>query len=113
MSYLLHIHFDFDVPDPEHYFSQQAAEQLAKLPGLQWKIWAYNEEKKTASGFYLYADRRDAEIRAKLAVPHLESLPGLSNVTTTIYTVLEDLSIITRATLDTPANPSYPPDFEA
>lgn len=113
MTVLLHIQFDFDAEDPEHYFTTEAAEQLAQLPGLKWKVWAYNQDKKTGSGFYLYGDERDARIRAEKAVPHLQSLPGISNVTTRIYTVIDDLSRITRAPLDVEANPSYPEDAEA
>lgn len=119
MSVLLHIQFDIDpsAVDPkdgksvENLFPIEGAKKLNQLPGLQWKIWA-SDDTNHGSGFYLYATRRDAEIRAKLAVPHLNSLPGISNTTTTIYEILEPHSTITRAPLTGEANPSYPEGFE-
>ena len=112
MSVLLHIRFDI-TPEAVKLFTVEGAKKLDKLPGLQWKIWTTANDQTIGAGFYLYATKRDAQIRAKLAKPHLESLPGISNVTTEIYDILDDLSAETRAPLSTPANPSYPDDFEA
>ena len=119
MSVLLHIHFDFDPKTVnlndqksiENVFPIAGAEKLKSLPGLQFKIWGYDDHGH-GSGFYLYATRRDAQIRAKLAAKTMPTFPGIYNVTTTIYEILEPHSSITMAPLDIPANESYPDGFE-
>lgn len=113
MSVLLVIRFDVESADTTKNFNEDGAKKLAQLPGLQWKIWTANLHKNEGAGFYLYATRRDAEIRAKQAGPHLSALPGISNVTTEIYDIYEDWTRITRGPLDVEANPSYPEDIEA
>ncbi|MEK4760099.1 YdhR family protein [Viridibacillus sp. FSL E2-0187] len=111
MSVMLQIKFDLDTNKQGELFPIEGAKKLVELPGLKWKVWTVDEESGEGSGLYLYATRRDAEIRAKKAIPHLTSMNGVSNVTTQIFEILEEHSEITRAPLDVAANPSYGEEY--
>ena len=113
----LHISFDLDADiygdgkklDADMVastFPIEMAEEMAKLPGLIWKLWTSQAEECKADGFYLFSTREDAENRAAFAKKAFPRAPGLSNVKTEIHDVMEDLSRVTRAPIDLPANPS-------
>lgn len=105
MSFLLHIQFDFN-GDPSVTFPFDAAtKRINALPDLKWKIWALNNDVEGAtkgSGFYLYPTREAAEARAIEGKETLPHYPGVSNVTTTIWEVLDDYSLATHAPVNVP-----------
>lgn len=87
-------------------FPREDAEKMDKLPGLIWKLWCFKAEDNSGAGFYLFAERRDAEDRASYARHVFPRAPGLTEVETEIFDVMQDLTRITRGPIDLPANPS-------
>jgi hypothetical protein len=76
--------------------AEQAAPQLARTPGLLWKLWLLDEGGHQAAGVYLFVD--DHAARAFLDGPALDGLrkhPAISGLTARRYGVLADLSLIT------------------
>ena len=112
MSYLLHIRFDFHgktgnlQDDVAHTFPfETATNKMNALPNLKWKIWGLKTDDASrieACGFYLYPTKEAAESRAEEGRETLPHLPGVSNVTTTIWEVLDDYSLATHAPVDVP-----------
>jgi hypothetical protein len=79
-----------------HALAEHVASQLARTPGLLWKLWLLEEGGRQAAGLYLFAD--DQAARAFLDGPTLDGLrqhPAITGVTTRRYGVLADLSLIT------------------
>jgi len=98
---LLQINFNLNVPKNEY---EQAANSLvnefAKLPGLIWKVWILNEEKSEAGGIYLFENQAsmDDYLTGSLAKT-VTSHPALSNFSIKQFTVMNDLTKITRGPL--------------
>lgn len=84
--------------DPEQAAAMTAAaERLAQLPGMIWKIWSYDDEAQTALSVYLFDT--EANARAFGDGPLEASLganPGIGNIVVTYFDVDEGLSAITR-----------------
>jgi hypothetical protein len=79
---------------------RQAAETIAKVPGLVWKLWGYDDVEHTATSIYLF----DSESHARAwgdgpMVPALSAYPGIGNILVDYYDVDEELSAVTRAPL--------------
>ncbi len=98
-----------DVRRAERFFPEKTARDIARFPGLIWKIWAVNESGTHGAGFYLFDTEEHARLRAAYAEKFYPKTPGLSHVVCRIYQVLEDTSRITRAPIDLPANPGFKP----
>jgi len=84
--------------DPRDYQSRaaQIAPQLARLPGLCWKLWLLDPTSGGAAGIYLFSDA--AAAAAFLAGPALSSLrqdPAIADVSARSLGVLTDLSLTT------------------
>ena len=74
-----------------------AAEQLSGLPGLQWKIWIYDDAVGAAGGIYLFDTEKHARTWGDEMLPHaLAELPGTSEVDTRYFDIDERLSAVTR-----------------
>jgi hypothetical protein len=87
--------------DPEQARSfLAAAERIAELPGLLWKLWAYDDPEHLAESIYLFetGDHArawgDGPLRSALG-----SHPGISEIEVRYYDVDEQLSAVTRAPL--------------
>jgi Putative mono-oxygenase ydhR len=77
-----------------------AAEQLAGLPGLNWKIWIYDDSKQVAGAVYLFDSEEHARAWGDEALrPSLGRLPGISDIEATYFDVDERLSAVTRGPL--------------
>ena len=62
-----------DAEQAEHLLG--AAERISGLPGLQWKIWIYDDSNAVAGGIYLF----DTEERARAWGEKLaHSIPAVS-----------------------------------
>jgi hypothetical protein len=78
----------------------EAAEKIAGLPGLVWKLWGYDDSEHVAESVYLFdtADHArawgDGPMKAALG-----SHPGISDIEVRYYDVDEELSAVTRAPL--------------
>lgn len=77
---------------------RQAAEKIAGVPGLIWKLWSYDDDEHVATSIYLF----DSESNARAwgdgpMVPGLSAHPGISDVEIHYFDVDEELSALTRA----------------
>jgi len=77
-----------------------AAEKISGLPGLQWKIWIYDDSQKAAGGIYLFDTEEHARAWGDQALPSsLGRMPGVSGIEARYFDVDERLSAITRGPL--------------
>jgi Putative mono-oxygenase ydhR len=75
-----------------------AAEKIAGLPGLLWKLWGYDDDEHVAESIYLF--ETDEQARAWGDGPMKSALgshPGISDIEVRYYNVDERLSAVTRA----------------
>jgi hypothetical protein len=100
---LLHVTYDslFSPFDPSLRARLiRAAETIADLTGLVWKIWLYDEAGRMGAGLYLF--KTDAHARAwgdGALCSLLESLPGIRNVRIRYFDLEERLTALTHGQL--------------
>jgi hypothetical protein len=74
-----------------------AAERLAELPGLQWKIWIYDDCERLAGGIYLFDTEEHARTWGDEKLPaSLGRLPGVTDIEARYFDIDERLTAITR-----------------
>ena len=73
-----------------------AAEQISGLPGLQWKIWIYDDAAGAAGGIYLFDTEEHARAWGDEMLPHALAALGTSDVDTRYFDIDERLSAVTR-----------------
>jgi len=73
-----------------------AAERISGVPGLQWKIWIYDDSKQTAGGIYIFDSEEQARAFGDSLPESLGKLPGVSDIDRRYFDVDERLSAITR-----------------
>ncbi|MBV9472885.1 MAG: YdhR family protein [Solirubrobacterales bacterium] len=84
-----------DPEQAEHLLG--AAERISGLPGLQWKIWIYDDQRRAAGGIYLFDTEEHARRWGDEMLPNsLGRLPGVSEIEKRYFDVDERLSAITR-----------------
>lgn len=84
-----------------------AAEKIAGLPGLVWKLWAYDDAEGVAESVYLFESDEQARAWGDGPMkPALGSHPGISDIEVRYYDVDERLSAVTRAPVRAPAQAS-------
>ncbi len=84
-----------DAEQAEHLLG--AAERIAGLPGLQWKIWIYDDSHAAAGGIYLFDTEEHARAWGDKMLPaSLGQLPGVSEIEARYFDVDERLSELTR-----------------
>ena len=94
-----------DDPDQARSF-HHAAEKIAGLPGLVWKLWSYDDSAHVAASIYLFDSEEHARAWGDGAMkPSLGSHPGISDIAVSYLDVDEQLSAITRAPLFAPQPP--------
>jgi len=77
------------------------AELFSEIPGLLWKIWLLNKEKREAGGIYLFSDTEHADAyRQSLLFKKILLNPGYSNFSVKQFSVLEMPGIITNAPIE-------------
>ncbi|MGO9884289.1 MAG: YdhR family protein [Solirubrobacteraceae bacterium] len=87
-----------DAEQAEHLL--EAAERIAGVPGLQWKIWIYDNSQRAAGGIYLFDTDEHARAWGDQMLPNsLGRLPGVGEIETRYSDVDERLSAITRGPL--------------
>ncbi|HEX4760959.1 MAG TPA: YdhR family protein [Thermoleophilaceae bacterium] len=77
-------------------YQLSAAERISGVPGLQWKIWIYDDAKQAAGGIYLFDSEEQARAFGDTIPESLGKLPGVSNIDRRYFDVDERLSAITR-----------------
>ncbi len=73
------------------------ADPIAKTPGLEWKVWLFNEQNHEAGGVYLFRD--DASVNAYLngeIVAGLKKQPTIKDISAKVFDVEETLTHKTR-----------------
>ena len=100
-----------DLKRVEAFYDQKTMDELRDFPGLKWKVWAVSEDASEGSGYYLFEDRHEAELREKYARRYYWR-KGMLFARCQIHEVLENCSRYTRAPLDVPANPPATPAQE-
>jgi hypothetical protein len=83
-----------DAEQAEH--QRGAAERIAQAPGLQWKIWIYDDENQAAGGIYLFDSEEHARAFGDGIPALLEKLPGVGDIERRYYDVDEALTAVTR-----------------
>ena len=76
------------------------ADSIAKTPGLEWKVWLFNEQNHEAGGVYLFRD--EASVNAYLngdIVAGLKKQPTIKEISAKIFDVDENLTHKTRGPL--------------
>jgi hypothetical protein len=88
-----------DDPDQARGFLA-AAEKIAGLPGLVWKVWAYDDDAHVAESVYLFDNEAHARAWGDGPMkPALGSHPGIADIEVRYYDVDAELSAVTRAPL--------------
>ena len=98
---ILQVNFTFNLSrnDYENVVAP-LANDFAKVPGCQWKIWLMNEKENEAGGIYLFEDEKAVEqFKASPLVAGVLSHPALSNFVMKQFDILEDVSTVTHAPL--------------
>ncbi|HVL47108.1 MAG TPA: YdhR family protein [Candidatus Thermoplasmatota archaeon] len=74
------------------------APAIAELPGMRWKIWAFEESIREFQSVYLFENPASADRFARGdIIEGLRKDPNLSDVQVSTHAVLESLSRVTRA----------------
>jgi hypothetical protein len=98
---ILQVNFQYNFPLADlQAMTSGAAEPIAQVDGLLWKIWLLDEEQQTSGGVYLFENERAA--RAYAEGPILGSLqqhPAISDYSARLSGTIADLSKITRGPL--------------
>jgi hypothetical protein len=98
---VLHLRFKLRVPpDVLLAHSREAANIIASVEGLIWKIWIFREEESEMGGMYLFANREAAEAYVKN--PVIQAVcgnPAVVSHQSQLWDVESFLSALTRAPL--------------
>jgi hypothetical protein len=98
---ILQINYTYNIPRKEFEASvSPAAHDIAKVPGLRWKVWLVNEKENEAGGLYLFDD--EAHARMYLEGPIVAGLrehPNVSDVRVKQFNIMEAPSQLTRGPL--------------
>ena len=73
-----------------------AAERISGVPGLQWKVWIYDDENQAAGGIYVFDSEEQARAFGDGLPESLGKLPGVSGIDRRYFDIDEHLSAITR-----------------
>jgi hypothetical protein len=103
---LLQINFGLNVTPAEYkQIASAVADSFAKVPGLRWKLWILDEQKREAGGIYLFEDQRafDAFAASGLAKT-VATHPALKNVTMRVSDIMPEQTAVTRGPVASTAN---------
>lgn len=68
------------------------------MPGLQWKIWLMNEEKKEAGGIYLFSDKAAADrFKKSVMFRYISTSPEYVNFNAKQFGLLDVPGMFTAA----------------
>jgi hypothetical protein len=95
---ILQINFKF-TSSAKDYATMVAplADSIAKVTGLEWKVWLLNEQNREAGGVYLFKD--ETSLNAYLngdIVGAMKKQPTLKDISAKVFDVAEDLTHKTR-----------------
>jgi len=93
--------YNYSMPTEEFKkITSSVATKFLKIPGLHWKIWLMNEDRKEAGGVYLFESAPDLErfLNSTLFAA-LRNNTAISNLQTNTFGVAEATTVITGARL--------------
>jgi hypothetical protein len=97
-SVLVQVNYRFDMT-PEAYQGavEPYAEVVAAVPGLRWKIWLIDEEKREAAGIYLFEGTAQAQayLEGPILSPFLDN-PAIHDVTVKQSSIVDAPTAITH-----------------
>ena len=98
---ILQVNLKFSIPRQDLAAAWlDAAQPIADVPGLLWKVWLMNEAEHEAGGIYLFESKAAAEAYvAGPIVAALKSSPAISDISAKLFDVMEKHSAITRGPL--------------
>jgi hypothetical protein len=99
---VLHLRFKLRVrPHALLAHCREAANAIASVEGLIWKIWVSQEEEFEMGGIYLFANREAAEayLNHHPAIQAVRSNPAVVSAEAQLWAVENSLSALTRAPL--------------
>jgi len=100
MATILQVSFRYELA-PDRFAEEngpEVAARVAQLPGLLWKLWLHDADRRECVGVYRWVTRELAEQYANgPIVAHLRAAEGYTDVRTQLFEVLEEQSRITSA----------------
>jgi Putative mono-oxygenase ydhR len=98
---ILQVNMKFSIPRSDLAAAWlDAAQSIADVPGLRWKVWLMNEAEHEAGGIYLFESKAAAEAYvAGPIVAALKASPVVSNISAKFFDVMGDHSEVTRGPL--------------
>ncbi len=101
---ILQVNMKFNIPQKDLAAAWLgAAQPIADVPGLRWKVWLMNESEREAGGIYLFDSKAAAEAYvAGPIVAALKASPAVSNISAKLFDVMDEHSAITRGPLSSP-----------
>jgi hypothetical protein len=100
MVKILQINMNYDIPFKhlsDASLAREAAQQIANVKGLKWKVWIHNAEEKSLGGIYLFEDEASVKAFLDSEGEKMASSSALSNFSAKVFDVLPDHSKVTRA----------------
>lgn len=73
-------------------------ERMLTVPGLEWKIWAYDDASGEGAGLYLFADRASVDAYAPAMVAEMSTF--MPEVSAHVYDFHESATALTRGPVD-------------
>lgn len=100
---VLQINFKFNVSASDYEAAvAPLASEIAKVPGLLWKVWLMNEADSEAGGIYLFSDAQSVQdYLGSPIVAGIKSHPALTNITAKVFDTLSEPTRTTRGPLAT------------
>jgi len=81
----------------KEYEESQKPHKYAEMPGLKWKIYAFNDEKSMATGIYLFDDVQAMNYHMSYLRERADKSDHVSDLEMIVWDVQEALSKITGA----------------
>ena len=103
---IVQINFKYHMPQVEYKgMTEHAAQPIAEVEGLVWKIFLFNEATQEAGGHYLFENVAAAE--AYLNGPLITGLrqhPGIKNTSVKLFNIQESATEVTRGPVRIPVS---------
>ena len=95
---ILQTNFTLNIPSDEYQrMCDSLAQLFADVPGLQWKIWLLNEEKKEAGGIYFFnSEQALQDFLAGPIVAQLKGNPFARDISIKQFAVMDGVTDVTR-----------------
>jgi Putative mono-oxygenase ydhR len=97
-GHLLQLNFKLSIPVEQYeHATEHAAQAIANVAGLRWKIWIVNAAEHEAGGLYCFESREaaDAYLNGPI-VANLKGAPFASEVSVKRFDYLEGHTALTR-----------------